>query len=1004
MHKKYTKNRQFQCRFFYFVYEQLRNKRYKKGPEGQLIMILDYNYNNYSRRLDVSYIEDNGSKQILSFNVNRFKAYYSTPNGSFTNWAGDKCDIRWVEKPSKFEIHTFLTELDERYKKLLHKRAFPKVYTFDIETLADENGEYSEPEFARCPISTISVCSPELNTLVLGTLRFSDAEKKVLDKNFEEYINNTEFFKKLNLKMPYVRYVYFQTEEEMIKYFLQNIVSKVPILTGWNCIKYDWNYIVNRIKNYYPSLSIKLSSCNRRTTPKRFQDRYGNEFRLPIPEHTLILDMMDIIETEDKTVLPMKESMKLDYIASASMGIHKIEYTRSLDDLYRDDYGRYVFYNSIDSVLVQLINYRFKALDHIYLYSLYCNEKISSCFSKIAVSEALVFKDFYELGIKIAYEDRPEPARSALLGAYVKKPVPGIHSFVSCNDFAALYPSSMRTCNLSFENYIGAFWDTKKLEEFKEKRSQYVVIGPNVLVNEGTADKPKLGRVIATYLDEEKLAPYRKNTKKYFVSVNGCVYYNDKDYAFRRIQSKLQAARDHDKYLGKKIDAMVLSDIDLILEGHNYENQAYPEDIIETLEKLGINDIKYTDDFKKYTKEQLESTRLVIQNEVIYLDSNQLAMKLMMNSIYGGASNINFYWYNMNLANDITGEARDLIHRMEHHIPDWFRNNWTGAKWLHEKLGIEVDEEEAKKILETAYFVPESVDPDTYNKTSFVLPVYGDSCHENTFISTIDGDIKIKDLFEQGETIYKDRGKEFAVTNKKIINFDGEKQVHSEIKYIVRHKTSKQKWEISTNTESVIITNDHSMIVIENGKMVEKRPEELKPGMIVNVNSKNGFVNKKIEYVKNTGSFENEYVYDIEVYTDNPDMHNFYGNSILIHNTDSVDKNTVIITDNGEKTIEQLYKDNFDSKLVLTDKGHEIIGSKEKVLNWSEDKGLHYDNIKYIMRHKVIKAKWRLRGKDGKEIFVTNDHSLIVFRDGKKIEVKPWEIKPGIDKILVVKQ
>ena len=76
---------------------------------------------------------------------------------------------------------------------------------------------------------------------------------------------------------------------------------------------------------------------------------------------------MEIIEQEDKKVLPMKESMKLDYIASASMGIHKIEYTRTLDDLYRNDYGRYVFYNSIDSVLVQLINYRFKTLDHIWL-------------------------------------------------------------------------------------------------------------------------------------------------------------------------------------------------------------------------------------------------------------------------------------------------------------------------------------------------------------------------------------------------------------------------------------------------------------------------------------------------------------------------------------------------------------------------------------------------------------------------------------------------------------
>ena len=79
----------------------------------------------------MSYIEDNGAKQILSFNVNRFKAYYSTPSGNFTNWAGDKCDIRWVEKPSKFEIKTFLTELDPKFKALLSKRTFPKVYTLE---------------------------------------------------------------------------------------------------------------------------------------------------------------------------------------------------------------------------------------------------------------------------------------------------------------------------------------------------------------------------------------------------------------------------------------------------------------------------------------------------------------------------------------------------------------------------------------------------------------------------------------------------------------------------------------------------------------------------------------------------------------------------------------------------------------------------------------------------------------------------------------------------------
>ena len=56
-------------------------------------MILDYSYNKYSRNFDISYITENGSKQIITFNVNRFKAYYSTPAGKFTNWDGSKCDI-----------------------------------------------------------------------------------------------------------------------------------------------------------------------------------------------------------------------------------------------------------------------------------------------------------------------------------------------------------------------------------------------------------------------------------------------------------------------------------------------------------------------------------------------------------------------------------------------------------------------------------------------------------------------------------------------------------------------------------------------------------------------------------------------------------------------------------------------------------------------------------------------------------------------------------------------
>ena len=811
-------------------------------------MILDYNFNKYSRKLDISYIEDNGAKQILSFNVNRFKAYYSTPTGKFMNWTGERCDVRWVESPSKFEIKTFLAELDEKYKSLLSKRVFPKVYTFDIEALADENGEYSEPEDARCPISTISICSPDLNTLVLGTLQFSEAENQVLQQNFTEYMNNTEYFHELGMKMPYVKYVYFETEEQMLKYFLNNIVSKVPILTGWNCIKYDWNYIVNRIKNFYPLLSVKLASCNRRVANKNYKDRFGNKMILPMPEHTLILDMMEIIEQEDKKVLPMKESMKLDYIASASMGIHKIEYTRTLDDLYRNDYGRYVFYNSIDSVLVQLINYRFKTLDHIYLYSLYCNEKIASCFSKIALTEALVYKDFYEQGLKIVYEDKPEPARSALMGAYVKRPVPGIHQFCCCNDFASLYPSTIRTCNLSFENYITACWDRVALEPYRLEKGKYVVIGPNVYTNEGKADSPSVGDFVGTFLDEDALKPYRADTKNYFVSVNGCVYKNDKDYSFRRIQAKLKATRDHDKYLGKRIDASVMYDIEKVLAGHETPIREYDQDIVEELINVGIKNVKSTQDLIDLGTGIVSNYKVIVANDIVYLDSNQLAMKYLMNSMYGGASHVNFYWYNMNIANDITGEARNLIHKMEHHIPDFIKKNWTTLYDVHKQLGIEVDQEKAKEVLKNAYYVPKEVDPSTYNEPSFVLPVYGD-------------------------------------------------------------------------TDSV-----NSMTIIELQRENEKK----------------------------------------------------------------------------RMTIEEWFNDNLNDIVLRTPNGSELIPTTDKVLNYSDNGKLEYHPVSYIMRHKVTKPKWRLRTKSGKEIIVTADHSMIVFRNGEKITVKPSEILPT-DKILVVK-
>ena len=648
-------------------------------------MILDYNYNKNKRVFSVSYVTGTGGKDIMNFNVDKFKSYYSTPSGKYMNWDGALCDIKWTDKPSQFDLKTFLTELPAEYKNRLMGKTAPKLYTFDIET--EISDEFPEPDEAKFPITTISIASPDCNVIVLGTKELNNTES--LQSRFNEYLTKSKYFQSLNMKDPYIKYVKFDTEMDMLDYFLKNIVAKVPVLAGWNSIMFDWQYIQNRIKNYYPNLSLSSCSYDGSLTYKNYADMRGNKVRLAMPCHTLILDMMDVVGSFDMVVMPIKESLSLDYIASESIGMNKIKYDGDLQQLFERDYSTYVFYNAIDSILVALIDKRFKTLQNIYTQSLYCQEKIGSCFSKIALTEALFFNYFYEKGIKVVPGEKFTQERGTLIGAYVRTPTPGKHNFVCCNDFASLYPSSIITCNMSIENFEGVFFDEQKLNFYREDKANYMVVGGAVYKNKGTIAKPQLGELYCTCLDEVTLAKYRKDPN-YFVSVNGSVYKNDKPYAFKEIQATLKANRNTGKYLAKQLEALVISDIDHVLKGHALKEQHYPKNISDELESIGYYVIDNYD-LLTIPDDQLKVMRAKVKSEIEYYTSFEQAMKLLGNSMYGGSSHVAFFWFNMFLANDITGEARNIIHKMESHIPSYMEEQWPKMKDFHEKYNIKLN-------------------------------------------------------------------------------------------------------------------------------------------------------------------------------------------------------------------------------------------------------------------------------------------------------------------------
>lgn len=127
-------------------------------------------------------------------------------------------------------------------------------------------------------------------------------------------------------------------------------------------------------------------------------------------------------------------------------------------------------------------------------------------------------------------------------------------------------------------------------------------------------------------------------------------------------------------------------------------------------------------------------------------------------------------------------------------------------------------------------------------------------------------------------------------------------------------------------------------------------------------------------------------------------------NVSIYADTDSCHKDSKVITDQGIYTIEDWYNKNLvNGSAGNTVLGHQSVKTDEKILNYSDANDVYFASVKRIIRHKVSKQKWRLRTKSGKDILITNDHSMIVFRNGNQLEVKPQEILKT-DKILVIKK
>lgn len=113
---------------------------------------------------------------------------------------------------------------------------------------------------------------------------------------------------------------------------------------------------------------------------------------------------------------------------------------------------------------------------------------------------------------------------------------------------------------------------------------------------------------------------------------------------------------------------------------------------------------------------------------------------------------------------------------------------------------------------------------------------------------------------------------------------------------------------------------------------------------------------------------------------------------IVYGDTDSCEGETLIKTSIGKKKISELYDETVGT-VEYTRNGSEIKKPTSTISTLSVNDKFEIQNkrIVYLMKHTVKKRMFKIKVKN-KEVIVTEDHSIIVKRDGILCSVKPKEI------------
>ena len=387
-----------------------------------------------------------GKRKYLQYPA-RYVFYYPDPRGKFRSIWGDSLDRvvctngKTFQREKKIHGHKQLFESDmnpvfrclaENYLEAESPEL--NIAFFDIEVDFNKDLGFADPSDPFNPVTALAV---HLNWLQ-RTICLAIAPK-TLDK---------ELAQKIVDKFPDT--LLMDSEEELLSTFL-DLIDDADVMTGWNSEGFDIPYMVNRVARVLGKEHTRRFCLWDKYPKRREYLAYG---KTQETFDTVGRVHLDYLQLYRKYTYHEMHSYSLDAIGEYELGETKIDYEGTLDQLYNNDFEKFIGYNRQDVDLLVKLDKKLQFIDLANVLAHSNTVLLQTTMGAVAQTDQAIINAAHARGMQVP-DKRNHEGNTQAAGAYVATPVKGMHEWIASMDLNSLYPSILRAGNMSTETIVG---------------------------------------------------------------------------------------------------------------------------------------------------------------------------------------------------------------------------------------------------------------------------------------------------------------------------------------------------------------------------------------------------------------------------------------------------------------------------------------------------------------------------------------------------------------------